>query len=65
MAVGATARDVLVGWFLRPMLYGVEPYDTSNFAGVLLVLTAVLLVALLQPSLRAVRIDPARTLRHE
>ena len=56
---------VWVGQFLKPLLYGVEAHDVWNFAGVLLVLTAVSLAALLQPSLRAVRIDPARTLRHE
>lgn len=47
------------------MLYGVSRHDPLTFVGIPLVLVIVALVASLAPALRAARIDPIITLRHE
>jgi ABC-type antimicrobial peptide transport system permease subunit len=68
VGAGSAAGLVAALWlaqFLEPLLYGVKARDATQFAAVLIVLSAVSLAAVLQPSLRAIRIDPARTLRHE
>jgi predicted permease len=48
---------------LKSFLYGVKPADPAIFAGVVLVLILVALVAALLPTRRAARSDPAETLR--
>jgi putative ABC transport system permease protein len=66
--VGA-ALGLVVAWFgsryLESMLFAVHARDLVNFAAVFGFLIAVSLAAAWQPSLRAVRVDPAQVLRHE
>jgi predicted permease len=50
---------------LSTMLYGVQPYDAVTFAGAAVVLVAVAVLASALPARRAVRLEPARTLRAE
>lgn len=50
---------------LESMLYGVTPGDPVAFAGAALVLLAIAVVATLVPARRALRLDPARTMRAE
>ena len=47
------------------MLFGVEPLDPFTFVAIGLVLTFTALLSTAGPALRAIRIDPARTLRGE
>jgi len=54
-----------VNRILQSQLVGVSPYGPVTVAGALLVLTVVALVACLIPARRAMRVDPAITLRHE
>ena len=50
---------------LRSFLWGVTPNDPLTFAGVIVLLLAVALVASVIPALRVLRLDPALTLRAE
>ncbi len=66
--IGAAAGYVLsriAARFLAHLLWGVQPTDPLTFAGMAGVLLAVAVMAALAPSLRILRIDPARTLRSE
>jgi predicted permease len=54
-----------LGRLMTSVLYGVEPYDPLTFAGVALALMGVALAACLVPARRAMRVDPAVTLRAE
>jgi ABC-type antimicrobial peptide transport system permease subunit len=49
----------------RSLLFGVEAADPFTYVGVVVVLLAVTLAACLLPAWRAMRLDPARALRHE
>ncbi len=64
VAIGV-AGSVVVGWYLRSLLYGVTPSDPVSLiiASTLLLLVAV--AAAVFPSWRAQRIDPAVVLRDE
>ena len=53
-------RQVVAG-----MLYGVAPSDPVAFAGAAAVLVVVAVAATLLPARRALRVDPARTIRTE
>ena len=53
------------GRVLRDQLYGVEPVDWPTLLAVGLCMAAIGIAAAVLPSLRAARIDPAVTLRHE
>ena len=63
----------LAGWvgalaltrFLKSMLYGVSPNDSSTFVVVFALLGAVGLLAAYLPALRASRLDPTVALRNE
>ncbi|NMO14751.1 ABC transporter permease [Pyxidicoccus fallax] len=54
-----------LSWVMRSILYGVAPHDPLTFAGVMALLLGVALVACLIPARRAMRVDPAVTLRGE
>lgn len=58
-----------VAWTLRrsvaSMLFGITPEDRATFAGVMILLSAVALLAAYIPARRAARIDPAVALRSE
>jgi len=45
------------------LLYGIRPGDPITFAAVVTVILLVALAATLHPASRAMRVDPARTLR--
>ncbi len=64
IAIGGTVA-ALLSRYLKPLLFGVQPFDLSTYAGVsaLLLLTAAL--ACFVPGRRAMRTDPAIALRLE
>jgi predicted lysophospholipase L1 biosynthesis ABC-type transport system permease subunit len=64
LAVGVLAALSVTG-ALSGLLYGVAPRDPATLAGAAALLLAVSGVACLVPALRAVRVDPAATLREE
>jgi putative ABC transport system permease protein len=64
LAVGFAASLLLTG-ALSGLLYGVAPRDPAALAAAATVLLGVSAVACLLPALRAVRVDPASTLREE
>ncbi len=64
MAAG-TAGAMILTRFLRSMLFGVGTHDPLTFAGVLLVLLAVAVVACLAPALRATQVSPLEALKSE
>lgn len=71
--VGASAVGLVVGLILcagvlramRSVLYGVRVYDLRTILVVVLILSAVTLLATTIPALRVARIDAAKTLREE
>ncbi len=77
LVVGGVMKAVLLGLAaglglgallahgLSRFLFGIRPVDPATFAGVSLFLLAVALSAALAPTGRAVRIDPASSLREE
>jgi len=71
--VRASAVGLLVGLFLclaalrlmRAVLFGVGVYDVPTILAVIAILALVTLAAVIVPTLRIARIDPATTLREE
>jgi predicted permease len=64
-AVGAgagLAGALIVSHLMAGLLFGVSPNDLPTFAGVTVVLAAVALAASCIPALRAMRLDPIKTL---
>ena len=53
------------GKVLSTILYGVSPRDPETLLAAFLIVGGVALLAWWQPALRAIRIDPALTLREE
>ena len=64
IALGLALALVAAG-ALRPVLYRVEPRDMSVFAGVIVMLIVVSLVASLLPARRVAKIDPVKALAIE
>lgn len=50
---------------IRGMLYGIGSMDPFTLVGVCILLTTTAIIASLGPALRAIRVDPASTLRYE
>lgn len=68
IAVGLTlglAIAVLAGKALRSYLYGLSPSDPLTYTAVVLVVVSTAWTVTLLPIRRAIRVDPAVTLRHE
>ena len=61
IGIGMTGA-VAVTRYLSTLLFGVKPVDLITFAGVALVLAAVVFVACLVPARRAAKIDPLEAL---
>jgi putative ABC transport system permease protein len=59
------AGALLLGGFLRTLLFGVGTTDGLTIAIVLSTIAAVVLAATYLPASRAASIDPARALRHD
>jgi ABC-type lipoprotein release transport system permease subunit len=51
--------------FIASLLYAVQPHDPATFVAISGLIAAVALAACLVPARRAMRVDPARTLRAE
>jgi len=60
-----TMTAAALGRFLTGLLFGVQPLDPVALAAPALLLLAVALVACAAPAVRAVRVDPAASLRVE
>jgi hypothetical protein len=58
-----TVASVIVGRWIASLLFGTAPTDPATFAGMILVMTAVALIAGYIPARRAARIDPLVALR--
>jgi putative ABC transport system permease protein len=68
VAIGMIA-GVVLGWLIasatRSLLYGVTPTDPATFLAVAGMVAIVTAIATWHPAARAMRVDPARTLRAE
>jgi predicted permease len=60
-----TAGSFVIARWIASLLYQTEPTDSVAFGGMVLLLTAIAILAGYLPSLRASRIDPMVALRHE
>lgn len=60
-----TAITLAAGRLLSSVLYGVSPYDPATYLAALTVFLLVALLACSNPAARALRIDPAYTLRQD
>ena len=58
-----TAASAIVGRWIASLLFGTTPTDPATFAGMILVMTAVALIAGYIPARRAARINPMVALR--
>jgi putative ABC transport system permease protein len=56
---------LIVSHLMAGLLFGVSPNDVPTFAGVTIVLSSVALAASYVPALRAMRLDPIKTLHSE
>jgi ABC-type lipoprotein release transport system permease subunit len=57
------AGGIACGRFVESLLYEVKPGDAAMLAAPIATLLVAALLAALPPAIRAVRIDPAQTLR--
>jgi hypothetical protein len=57
--------SLLASSWIRTLLYGVQPVDPWSASGAFLLLTIIGAGAAMVPTLRALRVDPASTLRQE
>jgi predicted permease len=58
-----TVASVIVGRWIASLLFGTQPTDPATFAGMIVVMTTVALIAGYIPARRAARIDPMVALR--
>jgi len=63
--IAGVAGALALGEALSSLLYGVVPHDPLTFVLVTFLLSACAVAATLGPALRASRVDPIQTLRHE
>ena len=61
--LGGILLSIPAGLWVRSLLYGVQPFDPWSGAAALLPLIAIGMLAAAAPAFRAIRIDPASTLR--
>jgi predicted permease len=59
------ATALMVGRLVRALLFGISPTDPLTYVTVIVILTAVALLASLLPAIRAARLDPMTALRIE
>jgi predicted permease len=64
MALGLVLA-MLAGQAITARLFGVSPTDAGTFAGAAAVIVVTAVAAVMVPTTRATRVDPAVTLRHE
>lgn len=64
-AIVGLAGGLMSGRFVEALLFGVRATDFSALVTPILMLSAVAVLAAVPPAIRAVRIDPAQTLRSE
>jgi ABC-type lipoprotein release transport system permease subunit len=62
VAAGGTGAFFL-SRILESLLFRIDPRDPATFAGVALVLALTALFAALLPTMKAIRVDPAKTLQ--
>lgn len=62
--VGTPVAWAVARW-IESMLFGLKPTDPAALTGAIGLLTAAALTAAFVPALRASRLDPLVTLRHE
>ncbi len=69
VAAAGCAAGLVLGWLesrlLAGMLYGVTPNDPATYAGVVVLVACVAMLASLRPALRAAWINPVQVLRDE
>jgi hypothetical protein len=63
--LGGAILSVLADIWVRSLLYGVQPFDTWSTSVALLLLIAIGSGASAAPTLRAIRVEPASTLRED
>ena len=63
--LGGVILSFLAVTWIRSLLYGVQPFDPWSMGSAVLVMTAVGIAAAAAPAFRAIRLDPASTLRQE
>ena len=54
---------LVIGQLAAPVLYGVSPHDPATLIMVTITVLTVSILAVAAPAVRAMRLDPARTLR--
>jgi len=64
-AAAGVALAIVVGLLIRSTIIGLEPLDPLAYTMGLMIFAVVAMVAILLPARRALRIDPASTLRWE
>lgn len=63
--LAGAALSVLTAEWIRNLLYGIQPLDASSAGAVLLLMVVLGIAGAAGPALRAIRVDPALTLRQD